>query len=73
MKINRIEAELLVSKLEDNANDYDFNWRLYAKLCIAAGQKEKFRTVHTKIMNQYPAAFYFSDNPISALLAAIPI
>lgn len=66
--VGKTEAGLLVNKLEQCAHEYDFNWRLYARLCITAGMKHKFREVTGKIEQQYSFPFADSDSPVSGLL-----
>jgi hypothetical protein len=68
MKVGKTEAGLLVNKLEQCAHEYDFNWRLFARLCITAGMKNKFREVAEKISEQYSFPFADADSPISGLL-----
>ncbi len=70
MKVCKTEAGLLVNKLEHCAHEYDFNWRLFARLCITAGKKNKFREVAGKIEQQYSFPFADADTPISGLLMA---
>lgn len=57
MNIGPQEAGLLVCKLEQCAHEYDFNWRLYARLCITAGMKNKFREVLRRVEEQYTFPF----------------
>lgn len=66
MEIGKQEAGLLVGKLEQCAHEFDFDWRLYARLCITAGMKNKFREVARKVEKQY--SFPFSGTGTHALV-----
>jgi hypothetical protein len=70
MEVGKTEAGLLVKQLEHCAHEYDFNWRLFARLCITAGMKHKFREVAGKIEQQYSFPFADTDTPISGLVMA---